>query len=88
MCTTTHARANSVESPHGGVYTSQWALSRSRSRDVEVEVEVVGPVFAKVEWLQGSLLYFSREESLGNHFLEVYAHEFITHPILTCPSKC
>ena len=28
------------------------------------------PVFARIEWLQGSLLYSSREESLGNHFFE------------------
>ena len=38
--------------------------SRSRSRSG------VAPVFAKIEWLQGSLLYLSREESLGNHFFE------------------
>ena len=41
-------------------------VSKCRS----VEVEVVR--FAKIEWLQGSLLYLSREESLGNHFFEEF----------------
>ena len=43
-------------------------FSRSRSRDVEVEVGVVGVRFLRESSFPGSLLYLSREESLGNHF--------------------
>ena len=39
--------------------------------EVEVEVVVVGLRFLRESSFQGSLLYLSREESLGNHFFEI-----------------